>query len=144
MRAVSPLAADLGKCFQFHCQGTVVTLKITCTIKSQPLSTTHLSHWSCNELYYLMLHPVFRVTFSWANTSRKRSRTSPWLRKVLARYIHHHHPSSHLTPAQHSICRKVVFTALYICHGSSLSRIRSVHLTVTQHFLLRVALSDSS
>ena len=108
------------------------------------VTVTYLTHWSCNELYYLMLRPVFRVTFSWANTSRKRSRTSAWLRKVLARYIHHHHPSYHLTPAQHSICRKVVFTALYICHGSSLACIRSVHLIVMQHFLLKGALSDSS
>lgn len=86
-----------------------------------------------------MLRPVFRVTFSWVNTSWKRSRTSPWLRKVLARYIH-------LTPAQ-SICRKVASTALYISHGSSPSHRRSV-LSLDRHaifsLLKRVALFDSS
>ena len=75
----------------------------------------HIRHWSC---CIVVLRPVFRVMFSWANISRKRSRTSSWHRKVLSRYIHH--LSYHLTPAQSS-CRKVLFTALYISHCTPLT-----------------------
>ena len=80
-----------------------------------PIIPSHIRHWSC---CIVVLRPVFRVMFSWANTSRKRSRTSAWHRKVLSRYIHH--LSYHLTSAQ-SICRKVVFTALYISHCTLLT-----------------------